>query len=312
MVNFSPTNFYSMKKTMTLLLPLLSMWLMAQTHRFTYEYRYIPNINEKEKVMSDQMALDISSAGSEYRSLGKMAMDSILRAQIKGIEKGGGMNIDMRGTRKPGMVDYEVKKEYPDYKVSLMQRVGRDLYKIAEDEKPIWKIAPDKQKIGEYMAQKATTDFGGRSWVAWFAAELPFPDGPYKFYGLPGLIVKIEDTTGSHSMTLIGNRKINEAAKEEETNFAGGKFSFSQPSISVTEPQFRKMWKNYILDPGKEWRNGNSTSADGMTRSMVIMRDASGKQIDQKDIAKTVEASTKARLAKDNNRIEPALYDAKE
>jgi GLPGLI family protein len=72
-----------------------------------------------------------------------------------------------------------------------------DKYKIKEDKKLEWKILPDQQKIGEYKVQKATTSFGGRDWTAWFTTDIPIQDGPYVFYGLPGLIVKIEDATGS-------------------------------------------------------------------------------------------------------------------
>ena len=46
-----------------------------------------------------------------------------------------------------------------------------------------------KKKIGEYEAQKATTEFGGRQWTVWFTEAIPFPDSTYKFSGL-GLIVK--------------------------------------------------------------------------------------------------------------------------
>src|SRR5690606_1469092 len=42
--------------------------------------------------------------------------------------------------------------------------------------------------------QRADIRFGGRDWVAWFTTEIPIPDGPYKFCGLPGLIVSIADT----------------------------------------------------------------------------------------------------------------------
>lgn len=35
------------------------------------------------------------------------------------------------------------------------------------------------------MTQKATCDFAGRKWIAWFTTEIPIQDGPYKFYGLP-------------------------------------------------------------------------------------------------------------------------------
>jgi GLPGLI family protein len=55
-----------------------------------------------------------------------------------------------------------------------------------------------KEKIGNWEAQKATTEFGGRKWTAWFCEEIPLSDGPYKFKGLPGLIVKISDADNSH------------------------------------------------------------------------------------------------------------------
>ena len=48
---------------------------------------------------------------------------------------------------------------------------------------------------------KAVTEFAGRKWTAWFTEELPFQDGPYKFRGLPGLIVKLEDATQSHVLS---------------------------------------------------------------------------------------------------------------
>ncbi|RTZ46452.1 GLPGLI family protein [Chryseobacterium arthrosphaerae] len=42
-----------------------------------------------------------------------------------------------------------------------------------------------KKKNREFNTQKAVCDFAGRKWTAWFTADLPIQDGPYKFYGLP-------------------------------------------------------------------------------------------------------------------------------
>jgi hypothetical protein len=49
---------------------------------------------------------------------------------------------------------------------------------------------------------KATTSFAGRNYEAWFTPEIPISDGPYKFYGLPGLIFKICDKKNQHVFTL--------------------------------------------------------------------------------------------------------------
>ena len=44
-----------------------------------------------------------------------------------------------------------------------------------------------------YVCQKATCSFRGRDFIAWFAMDLPVRDGPWKFGGLPGLILKVYD-----------------------------------------------------------------------------------------------------------------------
>lgn len=69
----------------------------------------------------------------------------------------------------------------------------RYCYKIVSNEIPVWEILPDTKKVKNYTVQKAITTFGGRKWTAWFTNEIPIMEGPYKFRGLPGLIVEIED-----------------------------------------------------------------------------------------------------------------------
>lgn len=49
--------------------------------------------------------------------------------------------------------------------------------------------------------------FAGRKYVAFYAEELPVSDGPYKFTGLPGLIVEIEDEAGEYKYSLSGFTK---------------------------------------------------------------------------------------------------------
>lgn len=49
----------------------------------------------------------------------------------------------------------------------------------------------------------ATTSFRGKIWKVWFSPELPFAVGPWKFAGVPGLILKAEDHSGIHSYEMI-------------------------------------------------------------------------------------------------------------
>lgn len=56
-----------------------------------------------------------------------------------------------------------------------------------------WKIETDRQNILGYDCQKATTHWRGRTFIAWFATDIPVKAGPWKFGGLPGLILKLQD-----------------------------------------------------------------------------------------------------------------------
>jgi GLPGLI family protein len=63
---------------------------------------------------------------------------------------------------------------------------------------------------------KATTNYKGRVWEAWFSKEYPINDGPYKFTGLPGLIVSLKDSEGDHIFNLIQIKKIKLCLSSEE------------------------------------------------------------------------------------------------
>ncbi len=70
-----------------------------------------------------------------------------------------------------------------------------------------WTLVPDSTKeILGYACNMAKTQFAGREYVAWYAVDIPLPYGPYKFYGLPGLVLQIEDVTKLYIWELKGIR----------------------------------------------------------------------------------------------------------
>ena len=57
-----------------------------------------------------------------------------------------------------------------------------------------WKITDQEKKIGKFQCKLAKTSFRGRDYNAWFTTEIPIFDGPWKFNGLPGLILEVIDS----------------------------------------------------------------------------------------------------------------------
>lgn len=72
---------------------------------------------------------------------------------------------------------------------------------VSDDAKFNWNIAEEQKEILGYTCQKATAEFRGRVYVAYFAPKLQFNAGPWKFNGLPGTILEVKSQDGAFSMT---------------------------------------------------------------------------------------------------------------
>lgn len=243
-----------MKKYLSTFLVLSFLALNAQqtANRFFYELTFKPKKEkpETEKVMT---SLDITRDKSIYQDFTVPAQDSIIKMEIEAMEKSGTWK-DMSKSIKMPKFSFKIYKTYPDMTVSYMDRISTKLFKYDDPVTFNWKILPDKEKIGAYNTQKATTEFGGRKWTAWFSTELPFQDGPYKFHGLPGLIVKIEDDGKNYSWTLQGNKNVENWEEFSFAEKANTKYGMSNTAVATTKEKFTKSYENFKADPLAEAR----------------------------------------------------------
>ncbi len=117
---------------------------------------------------------------------------------------------------------YQIFKNYPKGKITTIDHIIGGSFIYTENlELMDWKLSNDTTTISGYKVQKATCNFGGRSWIAWFAPEIPFRDGPYKFCGLPGLIIKIADTCNQYVFEL---ESFNKSNSKTMIDYAGANF----------------------------------------------------------------------------------------
>lgn len=68
-------------------------------------------------------------------------------------------------------------------------------YVVTTEKDPVinWTISDDTRRIQNYDCKKATAHFRGRDYTAWFTTDVPIIAAPWKFFGLPGLLMDIED-----------------------------------------------------------------------------------------------------------------------
>lgn len=104
--------------------------------------------------------------------------------------------------------------------VSLRDPTERTRFRFTEHIPPQkWAIVGDTLTVLGYMSYKATTSFRGRNYTAWFTPDIPINEGPFKFYGLPGLILKIKSDDGVFSFQAIGLEHIPNIPIEIATGF---------------------------------------------------------------------------------------------
>lgn len=294
-----------------------AIFVNAQNNRFIYEYKFVSDSTKKDVVASEMMFLDITKNSSKYYSREVYVQDSIMRADLEKQMKAGVSNFNIKRNDAKGKVRYKVTKDYQKNKTYLNVRIGSDSYKILEDRVLDWKILPEKEKIGNWEAQKATTEFGGRKWTAWFCEEIPLSDGPYKFKGLPGLIVKISDADNSHVMELKGSTKFASPTEENmesavttkngaitKTVVVGDGFGSSKDEIEINREKYVKLFWEDREDPAKSIK-----MMQGREGVVMKFKDQNGNDMSMSDMIKRREDAQKEANKRNNNLIEIDLLN---
>ena len=83
--------------------------------------------------------------------------------------------------------DQTVFQNTPKGKLSVYSTIIPNHYTYQEDKvNMVWEIDDSStDTISGYLCRKATAEYGGRSWVAWYAPDIPLQFGPWKFTSLP-------------------------------------------------------------------------------------------------------------------------------
>ncbi|MEJ5102355.1 GLPGLI family protein [Chryseobacterium sp. MYb328] len=260
-----------------IILTLISINVFGQNKQFFYEYKFISDSTNVKNLEKEIMVLNIGNNKSEFYSLEKFKSDSILNADSKKGIFSVPPNKKMNGDR--------VVRNSNTQKIEFITPIELYRYSVSQNIDLKWNILAEFNNILGFDVQKATTEFGGRKWIAWFAKEIPIQSGPYKFFGLPGLILKIEDLYKNHTYELKG-------IKETKGDF-NYPYVNNYRDIKITYSKYVKIYKNFRKNPmaGSVGTFPDQTDANGVFHS--------GNEIFREFEKKALED-----LKKDNNIIE--------
>ncbi len=206
----------------------------AQNYRFVYEYKMKPDISKKDSVITDYMNLDTDGKKSYFYNSAKYQRDSTYAITKSYKDLSLAKSYDQN-------LSYVLEKDYSGKEMNFYDKFKTVNLLVSDNEVPKWNIEKEFSTINNINCQKATTNYKGRTWEAWFSKDYPVNDGPYKFSGLPGLVVSIKDSENDHVFNLIQIKKIkgifsllpksNKKVSFAEYKKIMGGFSFSKEDI---------------------------------------------------------------------------------
>lgn len=156
---------------------------------------------------------------------------------------------------------YNILKDRNNNKLLYTKDIVHDqFYYTQEIDLFDWKIQPETKKIEDYKVQKATTPFAGRDYVAWFATEIPISEGPYKFSGLPGLILEIADSKNHYVYEFIGLEKLSPKLR----------YSLKLRQYhKIEKEKLKEIWYTYRKDPQSYTNNPNTKTTPEDHKKLV-------------------------------------------
>ncbi len=222
-----------MKIRLTLILTIFSIFAFSQTHRFIYKLNYKKD-SLSDKTEKVNMVLDINDKEVQFYEFRAIRVDSANR-------------------RSNGFSNYifpfaKLKRIIASEKNLNFYFIADNYFSYESNDEIKWQIQPETKVKENWKLQKATTNFAGRNWEAWFTSDIPFSEGPYKFKGLPGLVVEIKDNKNNFNFELI---KIE---RPENANPHITETLFKKKPILVSFEKFKEILLANYNDPYSRFR----------------------------------------------------------
>lgn len=231
-----------------------------------YTFSHIRDTTNRATIYTENMELLLGKNASVYRSTDyRLESEQLKKLIAKQRNAGVTGSISAKLAHKP----HDINKPYYQFQAEkkLIRQEKQVNYYLVEEAWPVmnWKITTDTASFKSLHCQKATTVFKGRSYEAWFCPALPFRSGPWKFNGLPGLILEVSDSkkevvfkfagledvskiTESLDLTAEINSNAEQLARNDE-NISLKTIALPKYGIKATEAELSRLEESSRKDP---------------------------------------------------------------
>lgn len=253
-------------------------YFCGQTHRFLYNLEY-----KSDSLQADwqkkTMVLDINPKDVKYYDYSFLIKDSINK-------RTNSQNINWTD-------QIPVTRKRNSNQNLNYNALNFDIYTYVTEDNMSWNLHKDTQEYNGLKLQKATCNFGGRNWTAWFTKDIPINEGPYKFRGLPGMIVLLQDEKNRFRFVLAENKNLNETY--DTSNIL--EVRYGHKPFPTTEKMFVKKSIEYFNDPFHDVKASLASNPSGSF-------DLYGKRYTKDDDLTMVSREAQQKILNKNNPIE--------
>lgn len=233
---------------------LIAVAVMAQTADIEVSYvAHYPNLRDGKTDLTSQYILLSNSTQSKFFSPVTEYLDSLNstpegKAKLKEMQRSALASGDFDKIPRPDGTMYVVKS-FANGKQKHYDTSGLEKY-VYEESVPSqdWQTTDSSKVILGYECFMATTDYHGRKWIAWFSPEIPVQNGPWKFDGLPGLILEVSADGNQYGFIATGIQQSakpigqvylsNEYESTDRINYLKTKRAFMDNPLGKINAQF--------------------------------------------------------------------------
>lgn len=199
---------------------------------------------DKQILVNDICQLDITKTKSYFYSLHVLEDMHLLEEKWQQANASNA-NLDIgKNDIRRDVYKFNTIKNYDLNQSIVTENIGGQLLGYVRDTLNAfqWTLLNEKKIINKILCRKAEIIIGKTKSVVWYSTDIPLREGPFYYYGLPGLIVKTSNSLGWEAELISTDFNKKEKKRIE-----------IWPYTLVTKKNFEKAKKNSeaMLKAGK-------------------------------------------------------------